>query len=169
MNWFDITLQLKKNSAIFSFMFSGVEAAFYNWKPTPEKWSLLEILCHLYDEEREDFRARLKHTLENPELPLPSIDPAGWVTTRNYATWNFDETLKKFTNEREQSVKWLQSLKNANWQNTHHHPKFGVMTAEMFLHNWLAHDYLHMRQILKIKYDYLRINSEVRFDYAGDW
>ncbi|MFI5203203.1 MAG: DinB family protein [Flavobacteriales bacterium] len=169
MNHTEIATQLKKNSAIFSFMFNGVDVNVYNWKPAPEKWSLLEILCHLYDEEREDFRARLKLTLENPENPLPSIDPAGWVASRKYAEWNYNDTLRKFMEERENSVVWLKSLKGVNWQNTHHHPKFGELSAEMFLQNWLAHDYLHLRQIIKTKYDYLRSTSNVRFDYAGSW
>ena len=34
------------------------------WKPTPKDWSILEIACHLLDEEREDFRVRLRSTLE---------------------------------------------------------------------------------------------------------
>jgi hypothetical protein len=169
MNHADIATQLKKNSAVFSFMFNGIDKPVYQWKSTPERWSLQEILCHLYDEEREDFRARLKHTLEKPEEKMPSIDPAGWVTSRKYSEWDYTDTLRKFIAEREESVAWLKSLNNVNWQNTHQHPKFGPFTAEMFLHNWLAHDYLHIRQIIKTKYDYLRSNSTVRFDYAGNW
>lgn len=169
MNHTEIATQLKKNGAVFSFMLNGVDPAVYKWKPTPEKWSLLEIICHLYDEEHEDFRTRLKQTLEDPEKKLPSINPAGWVTERKYAEWNYIETLRKFIEEREESVKWLKSLGPVNWQNTHHHPKFGELSADMFLQNWLAHDYLHLRQIIKTKYDYLRSTSNVRFDYAGNW
>ena len=165
----EISVQLKKNSAVFHFLFNGLDKKTYEWKSSPENWSLLEILCHLYDEECEDFRARLKHTLENPEKPLPAIDPAGWVTSRKYIEWKFAETLQKFIVERENSITWLKSLTDVNWQNTHQHPKFGKMTAEMFLNNWLAHDYLHIRQIIKTKYDYLRSTTNVRFDYAGDW
>lgn len=29
--------------------------------PAPEKWCLLEIVFHLYDEEREEFRARVNY------------------------------------------------------------------------------------------------------------
>jgi hypothetical protein len=25
------------------------------FKPNPASWSILEVICHLYDEEREDF------------------------------------------------------------------------------------------------------------------
>jgi hypothetical protein len=39
----------------------------------------------------------------------------------------------------------------------------------MFLHNWLAHDYLHIRQIIRIKYDYLKKTSGEILLYAGEW
>ncbi len=169
MNHSDIIHHLKLNGPVFREMFSGIQPGEYTWKQAPEKWSLLEVLCHLYDEEREDFRARLKHTLETPELPLPKLDPQGWVTSRKYADWDYSDTLEKFIAERERSVNWLHTLKGPKWSNTHIHPKFGELSAEMFLANWLAHDYLHFRQITRLRYDYLRAGMTVRFDYAGDW
>ncbi len=165
----NIIRQLEHNRHTFKALFSSLEKGQHNWKPTPEKWNLLEVLCHLYDEEREDFRARLKHTLETPDLPLPRIDPPGWVTERKYEEWDFNETLELLLSERSNSVKWLLSLRNPSWSNKHIHPKFGELSAEMFLANWLAHDYLHIRQITKLKYDYLKNKTTVRMDYAGDW
>ena len=37
----------------------GVTQAEAQVKPTPESWSILEVVCHLGDEEREDFRQRV--------------------------------------------------------------------------------------------------------------
>lgn len=161
--------QLAANKNTFNSLFSGVEKKQYTWKPAPEKWSLLEILCHLLDEEREDFRARLKHTLETPTAPMPKIDPPGWVTKRKYAEQNYEDILQKFMTERDSSVKWLNSLTKPEWKNIYPHPKAGELSAEMFLANWLAHDYLHFRQITKLKYDFMKEHNKVRFDYAGDW
>ncbi len=45
----------------------------------------------------------------------------------------------------------------------------GTITAGMFLYSWLAHDYLHIRQITKIKYDYLGITAPDNIAYAGNW
>jgi len=41
------------------------------WKPAPGKWSILEVVNHLYDEEREDFRQRLELVLKDPALAWP--------------------------------------------------------------------------------------------------
>jgi hypothetical protein len=169
MNHSEIIHKLSDNLAFFDDLLNINDHSEITWKETPERWSILEIVCHLYDEEREDFRARIKHVFETPELPLPPIDPAGWVTSRGYMQWNYQDTLGKFSEERKNSVRWLQSLNNPQWKNVHHHPKFGAMSAEMFLANWLAHDYLHFRQIIKIKFDYLKHTSGETLKYAGAW
>ena len=77
--------------------------------------------------------------------------------------------LEKFITERESSINWLETLKNANWENSFDHPKLGAMTAKYFLNNWLAHDYLHIRQIIKLKFDYLNNRFNENLDYAGIW
>ena len=47
--------------------------------------------------------------------------------------------------------------------------KMGPLSARFFLENWLAHDFLHMRQINRRKYEYLRAHVGNALDYAGDW
>ena len=164
-----IILQLEKNRAVFESLLNDKNKEEYLWKSTPEKWSLLEIICHLFDEEREDFRARLAHVLTTPTQPLPPIDPMGWVETRQYIQANYHDTLNNFLRERYNSVQWLKSLVNANWENAYQHPQYGPLTATMFLTNWLAHDYLHVRQITKLNYEYLKYNTSEDLRYAGDW
>lgn len=165
----EIVNGLSQNRNVFKELLLGLSQETYLWKPSPEKWCLLEIVCHLFDEEREDFKARTKHILETPLQPLPSIDPQGWVESRNYIQQNYNNKLNAFLLEREQSVLWLQSLSFPKWDNAYEHYKFGKMTAKMFLSNWLAHDYLHIRQITKLKYDYLQHLTNEDLSYAGNW
>jgi hypothetical protein len=169
MNHTPITQELSRNKDVFKGLLSGMTAEAYLWKPGPDKWCLLEIICHLYDEEREDFRARTAHVLETPSNPLPPIDPLGWVQERAYIEQNYADILKAFLKEREKSVEWLQSLQSPKWDNAYVHPKFGAMTAKLFLSNWLAHDYIHIRQILKVKFEYLKRLTAEELSYAGNW
>jgi hypothetical protein len=161
--------QLLRNKSVFQDLLANVSEEEFRWSQQPGKWCLLEILCHLYDEEREDFRTRVKCVLENPSQPPPAFDPQVWVTERNYLGQDYNEVLKRFINEREHSVKWLKSLVNPVWSNTYQHQKLGPMSARLFLTNWLAHDYLHIRQIIRLKYDYLKEKSGISLNYAGNW
>jgi len=112
MNYTKIIQGLSRNREIFKGLFTGLSEEEYLWKSNFDKWCLLEIICHLFDEEREDFRARLRHVLKTPTEPLPPTDPAGWVKERNYISKNYKETMGRFLEERQQSVKWLKSLTN---------------------------------------------------------
>jgi hypothetical protein len=99
---------------------------------------------------------------------LKPINPKGWVSQRNYIGQNYCDVLNRFLKERVDSVNWLLSLTNANWNNSIIHHEVVLMTAEMFLSNWLAYDYLHMRQIIKLKYDFLNRYTSGTLNYAGD-
>jgi len=161
--------QLERNKTLFYQLFKDASEEETHWKPSEDKWCLLEIVCHLYDEEREDFRVRTRSTLETPNQPLPMFDPVAWVTERKYIEQDYQQMLAKFLAERTTSINWLRSLKNPNWQNAFQHPKLGPLTAHHFLSNWLAHDYLHIRQATKLKYAYLKELTENDLSYAGNW
>jgi hypothetical protein len=147
--------ELNRNKKVFRDLFKNSLEPDHLWKPTADKWCLLEIDCHLYDEEREDFRTRVKHCLEDPARSFTPIDPANWVTSRKYTEQNYPDKVRDFLDERDGSITWLRSLIDPNWDSFHEHPKLGKMSAGLFLHNWLAHDYIHIRQILKLRYTFL--------------
>lgn len=164
-----IISELQKNKFVIKELLKNLDADVIKWKPSSDKWCLLEIVCHLLDEECEDFRARLINVLENPEQNFESIDPVGWVTSRKYIDRDFNAELTEFLDERDKSIDMLKLLNNPNWDNFYEHPKFGKLTAKMFFTNWLAHDYLHIRQITKLKFDYLSVATDEKLNYAGDW
>lgn len=161
--------ELSRNGGVYLSMLGGVRDEMVVWRKEVGAWCLLEIVCHLLDEEREDFRARIRHTLEQPKMPLLPIDPVGWVITRDYIHQDYDKVLDQFLHEREASATWLRSLKNPPWLNYSIHPVYGKISAEKFLCNWLAHDYHHIRQINQLKYQFLRSTNSADLSYAGNW
>ena len=163
-----IIIHLQKNLGIFRRLLLDIpNKEMYLWKPNPDRWSLLEILCHLYDEERLDFKFRIKHALEKPGKTVPDIEPELWVQQNEYIKQDYRATLEKFSSERTDSVLWLKSLGDVNWNNAIDHKEIGELSARSLLVNWLSHDYLHMRQIIKLKYDYIKNLTGEDLGYAG--
>lgn len=138
-------------------------------KPDPENWSILEVLNHLVDEEILDFRRHLGHILFTPDQPWPEIDPEGWVTEKNYNKFRLDETIQNFKAEREKSIAWLLGLSQPDWDAAISMP-WGALSAGDMLSSWLAHDLLHLRQLVELRYQ-LTKNQCHPFDvtYAGKW
>lgn len=141
------------------------------WRPAPDQWSALEVICHLLDEEREDFRLRLDLTLHQPAEILPAIDPAGWVTARNYNSRALDEMVVAWRAERAHSLEWLRGLVAPDLERPANHPslaQYNVRAGDL-LASWVAHDLLHLRQLIELRYAYLARVTTFDVRYAGDW
>lgn len=157
-----------------AFALAGVTAGITDeqaaWRPEAGQWSLLEIACHLLDEEREDFRVRLDFTLHRPGESWPTIDPVGWVQAHGYAGRSFTAVMAEFAAERRRSLAWLRGLSVPDWDVAYHHPKFGPVRAGDLLASWCAHDVLHLRQMAR--WHWRRLQDEAGpfgTDYAGQW
>lgn len=158
------------NAEAIAGLVGGVSDSQARWKPSPDEWSILEVICHLYDEEREDFRTRVRLTLESPNADWLPIDPVGWVTQRGYNQREFGSSLEAFLRERRESLKWLSSLQDPNWGSAHEHPRIGRMTAGEVLAAWRAHDHLHIRQLNQLHWQYLALDAPpLSLEYAGGW
>ena len=161
---------LENNADVIRTFIHGTSQEQAIWRHAPESWSILEVMVHLLDEEREDFRVRLDHTLHKPGTDWPPINPAGWVSERAYAERDLEESLQAFLAEREKSVAWLRSLTSPSWESKHVHPKFGSMDAGTLMASWVAHDYLHLRQLLRLRFEHVKhLAGSYSVAYAGDW
>lgn len=161
--------RLAHNAEAIQGLIRGISEQQARWRPDPESWSILEVINHLYDEEREDFRAHLDAILHHPEQPWLSIDPQGWVTQRGYNQRDPEESLNNFLLERDKSLKWLESLSSPDWETAFSAP-FGRITAGDVFVSWVAHDLLHLRQLVELHWAYnLEASKPYRVDYAGEW
>jgi hypothetical protein len=162
--------RLRANAAACAALAADVPAAQARWKPEPEKWSILEVVSHLADEEEEDFRARLDLTLHRPDAAWKPIDPERWAVERGYNEGDLGDALRRFLSSREESVAWLEALEAPDWSQTHQRPRFGPIRAGDLLTSWVAHDHIHIRQLNRLHREYL-VASLSRYspDYAGRW
>ena len=162
--------KLDANKFVFEHLLKSVAGDQIYWKEGEKKWCYLEIVCHLVDEEREDFKQRLSFTLFSPGEQWPPIDPEGWVKAREYIKQDYNTVVRQFIAERSHSIDWLHSLDKVNWDSEYIHPIIGKFTGKQILANWLAHDILHMRQINRMNYAYLReMVGNINLEYAGVW
>ncbi len=139
------------------------------WKSDPETWSILEVINHLYDEEREDFRVRVDFLLHHPGQAWPPINPKGWVTERAYNQRDLTQSVQDFLKERRKSLVWLRELVDPDWQTSITVP-FGQFSAGDIFAAWVAHDLLHLRQLVELHWAYtLHMAEPYKVSYAGEW
>ena len=161
--------ELQNSTEMIRALLSGVTQDEAQVKPNPESWSILEVVCHLYDEEREDFREHLDFILHRQNEEWHQIDPQAWVAERKYNQQDFVEMQEKFFAERQKSLDWLMEMSIADWQ-TVFTSQYGSTTAGEMFACWVAHDNLHVRQLVELRR--LRIENMTtpyNLEYAGDW
>ncbi len=162
--------QLSVNAPAIEQLVAGMDAAQARWKPSPEQRSALEVIAHLADEEREDFRARIRHVLSRSDDPVPPINPQGWVVERAYNQRDLSESLADFLQERQRSLEWLRGLMDVSWDTpVKQAPVPGFRVGDLLV-SWVAHDILHQRQLVELKWAYGLLNYPP-YDpgYAGGW
>ncbi len=149
---------------------AGLSSEEVRFRAAPDDWSVLQVVCHLGDEECEDFRARLRALLRDPGEEWSPIDPPRWAIERGYAERDLAQELDRFEGERAGSVAWLRGLKGVDWASEKVHPKFGSMRAGDLLGAWCAHDQLHLRQIARRRFEMTERDAGVfGVGYAGEW
>ena len=169
MEFSSLYQELQNSTEMIRALLAGVAPEAARIKPSAESWSMLEVVCHLYDEEREDFREHLDFILHRQNEKWHEIDSDSWVTGRKYNEQNFAEMQAKFFAEREKSFTWLKGLKNPGWEKTYTTPYRTISAGEM-LACWVAHDNLHIRQLVELRRLRLEnITKPYNLDYAGDW
>jgi hypothetical protein len=162
-----IIQQLARQAEAIRALAAGVSDEQARWRPDPDSWSILEVVNHVYDEEREDFRAHLDAILNGNTWTF--IDPQGWVTERSYNRRRLEESLQNFVDERQKSLAWLRELRSPDWEAAFQ-ASFGPLRAGDVLVSWAAHDLLHLRQLVELDYTYTLLKSTpFSVQYAGEW
>lgn len=169
MKFETLYLELVDSTDMIRSMLAGITQDEARIKPNVESWSILEVLCHLYDEEREDFREHLDFILHRQGEKWHRIDTEAWVTSRKYNEQDYREMKEKFFSERSKSLDWLKGLSDANWD-VSYTTEYRTMNAGDMFASWVAHDNLALRQLVELRRARLeRITQPHDIAYAGDW
>ena len=117
------------------------------WRPSSETWSIKQVMEHVYNEERMDFRQRLEEMLSDPPQP--------WGAFRGeyVSVASCRQALDGFLIERKASLAWLETLESPDWD-IKSQATFGpldetiILSAGDVLVSWVDHDLLHLHQMI---------------------
>jgi hypothetical protein len=159
--------ELSNSTDTIRSLLNGITQEEAQRKPNAESWSILEVICHLHDTEREDFREHLDFILHRQDEKYHVIDPQDWITSRKYNEQDFNEMKEKFFTERSKSLEWLKGIPNSDWDITYTSEYGSVSAGEMFS-CWIAHDNLHIRQFVELRRHRIEsITKPYPLEYAG--
>jgi len=127
-------------------LLAGLDETTWRARPAPAEWALVEIVCHLRDEEAEDFGARVRVVLEGGPAFTP-IDPERWAVERRYRDAAPDEALEALRALRTASLARLAGAPPDRLTATRPQARFGPLSGLDLLAAWVTHDRLHLAQL----------------------
>ncbi len=156
--------QLTVNAEAIRSLLQTVSPAQAAWKPDPQTWSMQEVIAHVYNEERIDFRKHLKEMFSSPPQPWSK-----WSQAEQAPITSLAEGLEGFLRERRDSLAWLEALQSPDWDIQVQTPWKPIRAGDVLV-SWAAHDYLHIRQMNELLFAWNASQSApYSVKYAGDW
>lgn len=138
--------ELARLPRILDALLQNVDAATWRERPAPGEWAPVEIVCHLRDEETEDFTARLRAVVDRAAA-FAAIDPARWVEERAYRDADPETALAAFVERRAATLAFLAALSPNRLPHAVAHPRLGTLSGLDLLAAWVTHDRLHLGQL----------------------
>jgi hypothetical protein len=138
--------ELARLPVVLDALLAGLDPAGARTRPATGEWSPIEILCHLRDEETEDFGARLRVIVDGAGEFAP-IDPERWATERRYHEADLPDVIQALRARRQASVDLLASISPKTLDGSRPHKRLGSLSGKDILAAWVAHDRIHLAQL----------------------
>ena len=131
------------------------------WKPSPDRWSIVQVLGHLCHVEANSLRYRAQVILTETNPEFPDYDPDKFVA--DFDRPSVAAALDEFERERAVSLELLRTITPDALLRTGRHAALGEVTITNLLNHWALHDLAHLRQIVEL------IRTAKFYQAAGPW
>jgi len=130
---------------------SGLSEQVLRYKPSPDKWCVLEILGHLADAEIV-YGYRLRQMLADIEPVIAPIDQDAWAGNLNYLNSPPMELVAFYALTRHHNLRLLRTLKASDLLKSAFHPEMQrEMTVADLVQRMGGHGAAHLQQIERLK------------------
>jgi hypothetical protein len=139
--------ELARYPALLGSLLAGLDASTWRARPAPDEWAPVEIVCHLRDEEAEDFGARVRVILAGGDRFEP-IDPERWAVERQYREADPAAALLAFRRLRAENLALLADARAEDLGRAVAQPSGELLSGLDLVVAWVTHDRLHLHQIV---------------------
>lgn len=158
--------QLDYQGEAIAALAEGLNQQEADWRPAEEEWSVRQVFAHMVREEIVDFR---RHLLDAFKDAAPGMNLKREFEVEE-GQFELAELVEMFAEAREQSLDWLAELDDPDWGLEVKMPWGGTLKAGDILISWPAHDLLHLRQLVALRFGITEAAGKpYDIRYAGEW
>ena len=114
--------------------------------PAPGKWSIVEILAHLAEDELTSSW-RYRQMIETPGVLLAGFDQDLWAQLGNYPAVPVADALQMYRLLREANLRMFSNLRSEQWECFGIHAERGRITVRDLARHMAGHDRHHLDQV----------------------
>ena len=118
----------------------------WQWRASPETWTIHEIVCHIADSEANSY-VRARRFIAEPGSQVLGYDETKWARALCYHEQSADDAVELFRALRGNTAKLIRDLPEAAWANRVHHSESGPMTMDDWLDIYERHVRDHVEQM----------------------
>lgn len=132
---------------------TGAAGTELDFKPSPEKWSVRNIVCHLADGELV-CGMRLRQVIAESDPVLQAFDQDAWAAHLDYSQRKISQALETFRRVRGDSYELLKGLPEEAFARKGKHTERGEVTLLDLLRHDAEHVEAHVREIQSVRAAY---------------
>ena len=130
---------------------SGLSEKVLRYKPSSDKWCVLEILGHLADVEIV-YGYRLRQMLADKKPIIAPLDQDAWTRNLNYLDSSASELVAFYGLARHHNLRLLRTLTSSDLCKSAFHPEIqGNVTVGDLVERMGGHGAAHLQQIDQLK------------------
>ncbi|QQS35928.1 MAG: DinB family protein [Ignavibacteriales bacterium] len=118
----------------------------WDFKPSPDKWSVREIVIHIMDSEINAY-VRCRKIIAETGSTITTYDQDKWAQALNYKDHNIDIAVEVFKFLRMITHDLLMILPDSTWENFIIHPERGKIKLTDWLKEYIVHINKHCGQM----------------------
>jgi hypothetical protein len=137
---------LEKTPRILELLLHDVSPEVLEWKPTPDRWSIQEVLAHLAAIEQIYGKRVRRIVMEEDPTLVKYVAPSAAEIQQRSA----HQHLEHFIVLRRAHIVFLHSIPASAAGRMGRHPELGPLSVSHLLHELANHDLGHLRQMAEL-------------------
>ncbi len=145
--------RFRRGAEIVAVATTGAAGSELDYKPSPDRWSVREIVCHLADSETV-AAMRFRQVIAEKNPILQRYDQDAWAANLDYSRRKISLALETFRRVRSDTFDLLKDLPEEAYLRTGNHTEHGEITLLDLLKTYAEHAEGHVRQIQGVRAAY---------------
>jgi hypothetical protein len=149
----DLLERFRRGAELLAMVTTGAAGTELDFKPSDDKWSVRQIVCHLSDSEAV-LVMRLRSVVAEDNPTMYAFDQDAWAKNLDYARRKISQALETFRRLRTENYELVKDLPEASFTRTGMHVERGKMSLLDLVQYNAEHVESHVKQIQGVRAAY---------------